>query len=93
MPHSAGNDQFAFHTFHLAPDTDQSMFTTDHAHYGQLISINYAYHTFPPAPNTDKSTFTTGHAHYGQLISINYAFQQFPLAPDTDTVKPVLSGH
>ena len=42
MHRSAGNDQFAFHTFLLAPGTDQSSestFTTGRAHYGQLIQM------------------------------------------------------
>ena len=33
--HSAGNDQFDFHTFLLESDT--STFTTGRVHYGQLI--------------------------------------------------------
>ena len=37
MHHSAGNDQFAFKTFLLAPDTDQSTFNTGRAHYGKSI--------------------------------------------------------
>ena len=37
MQHSAGNDQFAFHTFLLALDTDKSTFTKGRAHYSQLI--------------------------------------------------------
>ena len=53
MHHSAGNDQFAFFTFPLAPDTDKSTFTSDHAHYGQLISINFAFQQFPLAADTD----------------------------------------
>ena len=39
MYHSAGNDQFAFHTFLLAPDTDLSTFTIGHTLYGQLIPL------------------------------------------------------
>ena len=40
MHHSAGNDQFAFHTFLLALDTDLFTFTKGRAHkYGQLILI------------------------------------------------------
>ena len=39
MYHLAGNDQFAFHTFILAPDTDLSTFTIGHALYGQLIPL------------------------------------------------------
>ena len=35
--HSAGNEQFAFHTLFLTPGTDQSMFITGRAHYSQLI--------------------------------------------------------
>ena len=37
MHHSAGNDQFAFQIFLLAPNTDLSTFVTGRAHYGQLI--------------------------------------------------------
>ena len=37
MHHSAINDQFALHSFLLAPYTDQSTFTTCRAHYPQLI--------------------------------------------------------
>ena len=29
MHYSAGNDQFAFHTFLLAPDTDKTVYQTD----------------------------------------------------------------
>ena len=39
MHHSAGNGQFAFHTFLLAPDTDESTFTTNRAYYGQLNAL------------------------------------------------------
>ena len=35
--YSAGNDQFAFHTFLLEPTTDKSTSTTGRAHCGQLI--------------------------------------------------------
>ena len=42
MHHSAGNDQFAFHTFLLAPSTDKSTLTTGRAHYDQLISFTIA---------------------------------------------------
>ena len=38
---SLGNDKFVFYTFLLAPDTDLSTFTTDHAHYSSLIAIQY----------------------------------------------------
>ena len=41
MHDSAGNDEFAFRTFLLAPDTDKFTFTTGRAHYGQLI---FYYH-------------------------------------------------
>ena len=37
--HSAGNGQFAFHTFLLALDTDESTFTTGRAYYGQLNAL------------------------------------------------------
>ena len=37
MHHSARNDQFFFHTFLLALETDYSKFTTGCAHYRQLI--------------------------------------------------------
>ena len=33
MPHSAGTDQYAFHTFILVPDNDLSTFTTGRAHF------------------------------------------------------------
>ena len=39
MHHAAGNAQFAFHTFHLASDTDLSTLTTGRAHYGQVIIV------------------------------------------------------
>ena len=39
MHHSAGNYQFATHTFPLTPDTDKSTFTMWCAHYDQLILI------------------------------------------------------
>ena len=39
MHHSAGNGQFAFHTFLLALDTDESTFNTGRAYYGQLNAL------------------------------------------------------
>ena len=39
MHHSTRNDQFAFHTCLMAPETDQSSFTMGCAHYGQLILL------------------------------------------------------
>ena len=36
MHNSAGNDQFAFHTYLLAPDTDESTFASGRAHWCQL---------------------------------------------------------
>ena len=41
MHHSAGNCQFAFHTFFLAPDTESSTLTMGRAHYDQLISAYF----------------------------------------------------
>ena len=41
MHHSAGNYQFAIHTFILMPDTDQSTFTMCRANYGQLILSHF----------------------------------------------------
>ena len=43
---STGNDQFTFHTYLLAPDTDLSTFTTGRVHYGQLIYLLTVKHTF-----------------------------------------------
>ena len=43
MHHSARNDQFAFHTCLMAPETDLSSFTTGCAHYRQLIHNNRIY--------------------------------------------------
>ena len=39
---SARNDQFAFHTFLMAPETDLATFTTVCVHYGRLISFCFS---------------------------------------------------
>ena len=41
MHHSARNDQFAFNTCLLAPETDKSSFDTGCAYYGQLITVAF----------------------------------------------------
>ena len=40
LHHYAGNDQLAFHSLVLTPDTDYSTFTKGCAHYGQLILVH-----------------------------------------------------
>ena len=52
MHHSASNDQFAFHTCLMAPETGYSSFTTGCAHNGQLImNINSKLKIFMIASN------------------------------------------
>ena len=41
MHHDAGNYQFAFHTFLLASDTDESTFIMGRAYYGQLNALKH----------------------------------------------------